>query len=328
MRRGQRKGRWWLLIVLLLTLAGTLFLRAARSEPSATTWPEQLVPTESSTPPEPTMGESPSPSPRPTLTSTAESTPVQAPDAPKGYTARTYQLVSDIIYLYRYQPADRAEQVNARLSALREADPALGGTWTDIVAYWDFANTEMKPQYDVPPEGLPEDDSLCFVVLGYQLLYDGDMAPELLGRCETALSCLHRYPKACVAVTGGGTAPGDRGATEAGVMADWLIAQGIDPARIIVEDASLTTDQNARNTCTILMRDYPQIRSLVIISSDYHLRLGCLMFEEAALLNAYEHGEKPFTVVGNAAYATNGDWALWDQSHQASYVWLLADPEY
>ena len=35
MRRGQRKGRWWLLIILLLTLAGMghIALRAADSAP-------------------------------------------------------------------------------------------------------------------------------------------------------------------------------------------------------------------------------------------------------------------------------------------------------
>ena len=228
-----------------------------------------------------------------------------------------------------------AAAVSAALTArpvaekeLQEADPALGAAWTGIMDYWEYANMDM-PINAALPDDLPQDDSLCLVLLGFQLLYDGDMAPELLGRCQVALAAAKKYPNAYIAVTGGGTAGKDRSITEAGVMADWLIAQGIAPERIIREDVSLTTDQNATNTCAILAALYPQVKQVAIISSDYHLPLGCLMFTEASLLYGYEHGAVPFTVVSNAAWATDGKTPGYSgMKNQASYVWVMADPKY
>ena len=48
--------------------------------------------------------------------------------------------------------------------------------------YWSYANNEMILYPDVLPEGLPKDDSLCIVVLGYELAPDGSMKKELIGR--------------------------------------------------------------------------------------------------------------------------------------------------
>ena len=63
------------------------------------------------------------------------------------------------------------------------------------------------------------------------------------------------------------------------------------------------------------------------MSSDYHLPLGCLLFEERAILYAYEEGTKPFEVAG---------WAGWDSRGvqpdspmmQKTYLWSVADPKY
>lgn len=321
--RGYTGG---VLAFLLLTLFVVLILRTKESRPE-----------EQARPPEPAQAISSIPLTTPNPTPTTEPTPAAAPEpmelpeptayTARGYDAASYSLVSDLIYCYRMQVSNKDELVDTDLDKLRQVEPLLGDMWTGIVETWRHVNESGYVCYTLP-EGLPGDDSLCFIVLGFQLLYDGEMAPELIGRCETVLGCLERYPNAYVAVTGGGTAPGNRNVTEAGVMAAWLEGKGIDPSRIIREDNSLTTDQNARNTCEILARDYPQIRQVVMVSSDYHLPLGCLMFTEAALLYGYEHGICPYEVVGNVGWATNEDWSLWDEKHQASYVWLLANPSY
>ena len=246
-----------------------------------------------------------------------------------GYTAETYQLVSDMIYICRREVEDGEAQIPELLAQLRAADPELGETWTQIMDYWSYANTEMPIHRDGLPDDLPQDDSLCLVVLGFQLLPDGEMAPELLGRCQVALACAKKYPNALIAVTGGGTAAKDHSITEAGVMADWLIEQGIAPERIIREDSSMTTGQNAANTCAILTGQYPQVHSLALVSSDYHLPLGCLLFTEAALLYGYDHSSVPFEVVSNAAWATDGSTPGYSgMKNQASYVWNMADPRY
>ena len=328
------------LVILLAVLAGLLLLRHGRGGGS----PAPVAPAlsaELAEPPSPTP-EAPQPAgteesataapeaytgPVPTTVPTPAPTTAQQPWS-KGYNARTYQLVSDMIYIRRRDVADGNAQVRALEQELKEADPALGATWAGIMDYWLYANTEMPINASLPDD-LPQDDSLCLVVLGFQLLYDGGMAPELLGRCELALRCAQQYPNAYLAVTGGGTAFGDETVTEAGVMADFFIAQGIAPERIIREDASLTTDQNAINTCAILIRDYPQVSQLAVISSDYHLPLGCTMFTEAALLCGLYLGEVPYTVVSNAGWATDGSTLGYSgMKNQASYVWIMADPKY
>ena len=179
------------------------------------------------------------------------------------------------------------------LSALASLDPSLGEKWTRIMDLWDApvtVNTKL-------PDGFPEDDSLCLVGLGFQLNPDGTMRDELVERLKVMLSASEKYPNAIIVCTGGGTAADDPTATEAGRMAEWLEAQGVDPSRLIVEDHSLTTAQNAIYTFDILTERYPQVRQIAIISSDYHIATGTLLFGAEAILR-----DSDIEVVSNAAW--------------------------
>ena len=179
------------------------------------------------------------------------------------------------------------------LSALASLDPSLGEKWTRIMDLWEApvtVNTKL-------PDGFPEDDSLCLVGLGFQLNPDGTMRDELVERLKVMLSASEKYPNAIIVCTGGGTAADDPTATEAGRMAEWLEAQGVDPSRLIVEDRSLTTAQNAIYTFDILTERYPQVRQIAIISSDYHIATGTLLFGAEAILR-----DSDIEVVSNAAW--------------------------
>lgn len=182
--------------------------------------------------------------------------------------------------------ADLAEALDA-IKALEKTAPESAGLWQAILENWDYMNREMPIPYDALPEGLPEDDSLCIVVLGYQLNPDGSMQQELLNRLEAARDCAMQYPNACVLVTGGGTASGSQ-TTEADEMAGWLAQQGIPEARIIVENRSLTTAQNAKFSAGILNEQYPQVHSVAIVTSDYHIPWGAVLFETQFLLDGGE----------------------------------------
>ena len=147
------------------------------------------------------------------------------------------------------------------------------------------------------PEDLPGDDSLCLVALGFQLNPDGTMREELIARLQVLLAASRQYPRAVIVCTGGGTAANDPTATEAGRMAEWLLAQGVDPSRVYVEDKSITTAQNAIFTFDMLEALCPQVCQIAIISSDYHIATGALLFGAEAILR-----DAPIAVTGNAAW--------------------------
>ena len=311
------------LLLLCLLLALLVWMRTLPTTAERPT--ESPVPQETAAPvPTPAATERPAQSAAPTAPVPTASDPTGAPLV---YTEESYRLVSDLVYTYAALQREGEAEIRERLARLKEADPRLGGVWEEILGVWDYVNTELAVPASIP-EGLPQDESLCIVVLGFQLHADGSMAQELLGRCQTALAAAERYPRARIAVTGGGTAFQNRAATEAGVMAQWLRDQGIGEERILIEDRSLTTADNAVFTCELLRRDAPEVKTLVIVSSDYHLPLGVLLFEEKAILLGAEEGEKPFRVAACAAWDTQGQFRPDTPMEQKAYLWSVADPKF
>ena len=64
-----------------------------------------------------------------------------------------------------------------------------------------------------------------------------------------------------------------------------------------------------------------------MVSSDYQVALGSMLFTEAALLYAYEHdGAAPYEVVSNAGFATSGNPVYSNPRMFPSDMWILADP--
>lgn len=256
--------------------------------------------------------------------------PTEVHGTPKYYTSETYQLVTDMVYAYRTYGNNGQPQVEAALASLKQVDPQLGALWEEIMEEWARVSEDLTVTPGNQPEGLPQDDSLCIAVMGYHLSADGSMLPEMQGRCETALQLLQKYPNAILAMTGGGTAPANMDATEAETMAQWFLKQGIPSTRMLVEAESLTTGQNAKNTCAILAEQYPQVKKVVVVSSDYHIAQCELLFTEAALLHAYLNDcDVPYEVAGYAAFETAG--TPEDYSDPADLwldIWVMADPHY
>jgi len=166
------------------------------------------------------------------------------------------------------------------LEELAAIDPAAGEQWKRIMDLWEAPVTVNASL----PDDLPRDDSLCLVALGFQLNPDGTMREELLQRLQVLLAASRQYPNAVIVCTGGGTAANDPTATEAGRMAQWLRDQGVDAARIYAEEKSITTAQNAIFTFDILSAHCPQVKQIAIISSDYHIATGMLLFSAEAIL--------------------------------------------
>ena len=212
------------------------------------------------------------------------------------------EIIEEMVVDYGSYGEEANEHIRALLKELGSVDKVAAARWESIMALWKSSNTALTLNYDEPTAGLPNTDELCFVVLGFQLNPDGSMRGELIERLTVALRCAEKYPNALIVCTGGGTAAEDETATEAGRMADWLIENGVGPKRVIVEDKSITTAQNAIYTFDILKASYPQVKELVIVSSDYHIATGNLLFGAEVILRAEKAGEETVKVVSNAAW--------------------------
>ena len=212
------------------------------------------------------------------------------------------EIVEEIVVDYGSYGDEADDRIESLLKELRAVDTDAADRWTSIMTLWKTVNTDLHPNYDVLPDGLPDTDELCIVSLGFQLNPDGTMRDELIERLTVVKTSAEKYPNALIVCTGGGTAAENESATEAGKMADWLIENGIAEDRVIVEDKSVTTAQNAIYTFDILAESYPQVKQLVIVSSDYHIATGALLFEAEAILRAKKAGEEGIHVVSNAAW--------------------------
>ena len=212
------------------------------------------------------------------------------------------EIIEEMVVDYGSYGDEADERIESLLKELRSVDADAADRWTSIMTRWKTVNTDLPLNYDVLPNGLPDTDELCIVALGFQLNPDGTMRDELIERLTVVLNSAEKYPNALIVCTGGGTAAENESATEAGKMAEWLIENGIAEDRVIVEDKSLTTAQNAIYTFDILAERYPQVKELVIVSSDYHIATGTLLFEAEAILRAEKAGAETVHVASNAAW--------------------------
>lgn len=211
-------------------------------------------------------------------------------------------IIEEMVVDYGSYGDEANAHIETLLKELRSVDADAAARWERIMPLWRSVQTDLKLNYDVLPDGLPDTDELCLVVLGFQLAPDGSMRDELIERLKVAQRSAEKYPNALIVCTGGGTAAENESAAEAREMSKWLIKNGIAPARVIVEDRSLTTAQNAIYTFDVLAERYPQVSKLAIVSSDYHIATGALLFGAEAILRAEKAGEDRVTVVSNAAW--------------------------
>lgn len=131
--------------------------------------------------------------------------------------------------------------------------------------------TEHAPlMLDLNPVGT------AIVVLGAGLYDDGTIQPVLRERLDAALALAQRYPASQIITSGGVPRSG---ITEARAMRTWLIANGVPPERIVEENTSTSTVENARNTAAILAQRGAQ--GAVVVSSPNHVERALIDFRKA-----------------------------------------------
>ena len=196
--------------------------------------------------------------------------------------------------------ASDTSEMQSLLDDMKAADPDMGDLWEGIMNYWIYTENSLEVNYEIPDD-LPDDDSLCIVMAGYELGRDGQMRPELVDRMVTGLACARKYPNAYILVTGGPTAHDKKNTTEAGAMAAWLVDHGVEENRLLVEEKALSTAHNATYGNALIREKAPQVHSLAVVTSDYHVGLVSLLFYAETQRYAFETGTAPFDIISNAA---------------------------
>ena len=137
-----------------------------------------------------------------------------------GKTERPAQKIAEEIAVdYGTYGEEAKDRIASLLKELKSADENAGVRFERIMDIWTSPELGKNLNYGVLPDGLPDTDELCIVVLGFQLEPDGSMKEELVQRLTAALESAKKYPNAYVVCTGGGTASENESATEAG---KWL----------------------------------------------------------------------------------------------------------
>ena len=96
--------------------------------------------------------------------------------------------ISDLIGYYKNHQEAAETDIQRTLEAMALVDPVQAEAWEQIMAYWSHVNTDMVVNIGTVPEGLPEDNSVAIVILGFALNADGTMKEELIGRLQTGLN--------------------------------------------------------------------------------------------------------------------------------------------
>ena len=112
------------------------------------------------------------------------------------------------------------------------------------------------------------DTEADYAVLLGCALENGQARPELIRRCETALSWMQAHPKQYLIVSGGD--PGGQGVTEAAVMAAWLRNHGADEKWIMLEDQARNTRENIQFAKELAAEKQLETDTVLVITSEYH----------------------------------------------------------
>lgn len=236
-------------------------------------------------------------------------------------------LEGELIYYYR---EGSETDVLRTLDSIKKLDETRYNRDQKIIDYWKYVDNTMTVNTDVAADGLDNTSTLAIVGLGYNLkdymkftddekeqAAKGDltvyMEDELKGRCDVIYNTAMKYTNAKVYVTGGltsvisqtGEGPNAKttaaDVSEGQAMAYYLENEkGLDTSRIVTEDASANTVQNAEFTFEKLTKD--GMKTMILVTSDYHVRRGCLLFYAESLITAEEDNTDPITIVSNAGW--------------------------
>ncbi len=213
-----------------------------------------------------------------------------------------YTLLMDLLAAVETPTDEAMAKIEADLAGTR--DPVL------TAAGEEWKATFLNPDYRMYRAGkddpaaleIPDPAKHAFVVLGFQLK-NGEMQPELVGRCDAAAAAAKAFPEARIVCTGGETGSNNPAHhTEAGLMGAYLAEKcGIGAERILLDPAAMTTADNTANTLEILRKN--GIETMTLVTSGYHMRWAENLFAAAAAQYRQWYGYS-VRLIGNWCYDT------------------------
>ena len=166
--------------------------------------------------------------------------------------------------------SDKTEMYDQTIKALKEKFPNKTEAYLKKFENAE-RNTNLVLNYVESPKGKD-----FIVTLGYALNSDGTMHETLIKRLDQTYLAAVANPNAKIIVSGGVQ---KSGVTESYLMKKWLIDKGIIADRILIEDKSKDTVDNALNSVEILKVN--NAKNIILITSASHIRRAKTIFEEA-----------------------------------------------
>ena len=125
-------------------------------------------------------------------------------------------LLVDLMHAYERPAPGDGEAIEAALAAIDAVDARDGAIARSIADHWDRVYVNADGAYQLYMYGvgdraaelegtdLADSPDHAFVVLGYELK-NGQMTPELKGRCDAAAAAARSFPSAILVCSGGAT---------------------------------------------------------------------------------------------------------------------------
>ncbi|MFK4480948.1 YdcF family protein [Bacillus sp. RC206] len=123
------------------------------------------------------------------------------------------------------------------------------------------------------------------------------MSQTLIKCWKIGLATAKQYPNSKIIVSGGIPA---QGITEADAMSKWLILKGINKDRIILENKSMDTIENALFTILILEKE--GFKNITLVTSASHMRRALTIFNVASNFSNKMNGQNSYKNFSNLAY--------------------------
>lgn len=147
-------------------------------------------------------------------------------------------------------------------------NPIDNKTYELAVKFLNVTENSFINKKKIPHKGV-------ILVLGHVLGENGNPSKDLIGRLEVALKTHIQNPELKFLLSGGGT---NKYFTEAEVMKNWLLTNGVLYESIIIEDKSLYTVENIKYSLNIL-KEHKE-NSICLVTSSNHMARSFILLEQ------------------------------------------------